>query len=679
MALTETDIKIIIAAELKKQGFDKAQKATSGLEKSFKKLGLAVTAAFSVQQVVAFGKASLKAFEEDQKAATRLAQTLKNLGLGFEDPRIQTYIANLERTSGVLDDQLRPALQSLLTTTGSVTTSQKLLATAIDVSRGSGEDLVTVANDLAQAYVGNTKGLKKYNLGLTQTELKGKSFNDLMTILNSQFAGQNAAYLETYAGKMDALNVAFANAQETIGKGLADAFILLAGDNGIGAATSAMEEFAQKTSDAIVGVATLINKLNTSFPTLGGKSILETLYAAAGGGFIDALAKIGKEQRIAPKPFATPMSISGATDTMARQDAARKKAEADAAKRAKALAALQTKVAKDQLAKEKATQQLKRAGTVFDMENIQIVAALQGKVTEEQRLRLLALLAINNDMADAADKLTQAILAVQSPAFNMLGITITASDNATTVVEKLIKAQTQLLLVSGGIADIPKAKNPFEDWDKVMKSIIDNLDTISKKIKELPTAPGTSAKTETTTTTVIPIIPVIPGGGVPGGGVPGGDLPGYTGYASTSTFPGDISVLTGSTIDALIADAYVSATMGGYGNTSLTSSANVLSSARLSAQLLAIQTQNKQTNDLAAARLEGQYQAIASLNKQTNDLAAARYAAMQRYYAPQTTPNVVVNVAGSVSTERDLVTTFTDALYEFQRSGGDIRLSAVAI
>ena len=663
MALTETDIKIIIAAELKKQGFDKAQKATSGLEKSFKKLGLAVTAAFSVQQVVAFGKASLKAFEEDQKAATRLAQTLKNLGLGFEDPRIQTYIANLERTSGVLDDQLRPALQSLLTTTGSVTTSQKLLATAIDVSRGSGEDLVTVANDLAQAYVGNTKGLKKYNLGLTQTELKGKSFNDLMTILNSQFAGQNAAYLETYAGKMDALNVAFANAQETIGKGLADAFILLAGDNGIGAATSAMEEFAQKTSDAIVGVATLINKLNTSFPTLGGKSILETLYAAAGGGFIDALAKIGKEQRIAPKPFTTPMSISGATDTMARQDAARKKAEADAAKRAKALAALQTKVAKDQLAKEKATQQLKRAGTVFDMENIQIVAALQGKVTEEQRLRLLALLAINNDMADAADKLTQAILAVQTPAFNMLGITISASDNATTVVEKLIKAQTQLFLLAGGIKDIPKAKNPFEDWDAVMKSIIANLDAISKRIREMPTIGS--------------------GGGAPSGG--GGGSSGNSGTGGDNSGNSGIGGSGGNTgVGGTGASTFVPSYGNqmqipiGFENTSLATDVNMLASMRYEAMYQDIKTTNALTNNLAAARYEAMYQAIKTQNQQTNDLAAARYAAMQRYYAPST-PTVVVNVAGNVTTERDLVTSITDSLYEFQRSGGDIRLSAVAI
>ena len=36
MALTESDIKIIIAAELKKQGFKDAEKATINLSKNFR-------------------------------------------------------------------------------------------------------------------------------------------------------------------------------------------------------------------------------------------------------------------------------------------------------------------------------------------------------------------------------------------------------------------------------------------------------------------------------------------------------------------------------------------------------------------------------------------------------------------------------------------------------------------
>jgi hypothetical protein len=80
-------------------------------------------------------------------------------------------------------------MQTLLTTTGSLVNSQKMLAQAVEISRGSGVELSTVVQDLNNAFVGNTKGLKKYNLGLTQAELKVASFADIQKKLNDQFSG----------------------------------------------------------------------------------------------------------------------------------------------------------------------------------------------------------------------------------------------------------------------------------------------------------------------------------------------------------------------------------------------------------------------------------------------------------------------------------------------------------
>jgi hypothetical protein len=489
MALTETDIKIVIAAELKKAGFDKAKKATDSLDKTFKKLGKTIGISLSATAIANFAKESIKAFQDDEKAARRLTQTLSNMGLAFEDPRMKAFIGNLESTSGVLDDQLRPAMQSLLTTTGSVTRSQELLTLALDISAGSGEDVVTVAQDLAKAYVGTTKGLQKYNLGLSKTELSSKSFVEIQDLLNKQFSGQNAARLDTFSGKVALLNVAFANSKEIIGKGLVDAFSELGGNNGIGGTTKAIEDFSNKIADAIVGVGLLISSIN-SIPGLGtaGRFIFSTQSIPVVGAWIDILANLGQASKNASKPFSTPMTISGQSDLYSKQDAARKKAEEAAAKRAKELAALQKKAELDRIKREKQAQQLKRAGSVFDLENIQIVAALQGKVTEAQRLRLVALLAINTDNADAADKLTKAILALQAPAINALGVTISTSDNAKTIIDRLVDAQTKLVLLNGGIANIPAAKNPFEGWTSVMAKIIGDLDTIAGKINNLPVA-----------------------------------------------------------------------------------------------------------------------------------------------------------------------------------------------
>ena len=483
MAMTETDIKIIIAAELKKQGFDKAQKATSGLDKSFKRLAATIAATFSATQIIAFGKAAVKAFSDDEKAARRLTNTLANMGLAFEDPRVKKFISDLEATSGVLDDKLRPAMQSLLTTTGSVTKSQELLTLALDIAAQTGIDLETVTSDLAKAYVGNTKGLSKYNLGLTKAELSAKSFSEIQDILNKQFSGANAAFLETYAGKVALLNVAFANMQETIGKSLVDAFQLLAGDNGIKSATDALADFGQEIADVITGITLLIDTLK-SIPGVG--LLLQLLLNMKNFGVLGVLGDLGKQNRLAPAPFTMPMTISGQTDFYTKQDDARKKADAAAAKRAKELAALQKKAERERLKREKEALQLKRANTIFDMENIQIVAAMQGRIDGEQRLRLVALLALNNGITEAAEKAATAVMAINAPALASLGVIVQAGDTITDVIGKLINAQAKTALVQMGITNIPKAKNPFEDWDSILKKIITDLDIIASKIKNMP-------------------------------------------------------------------------------------------------------------------------------------------------------------------------------------------------
>jgi len=160
------ELRIPIIGEFKGQkAFKQAASATSSLEKGVKKLGGVLTATFGAQQLLKFGKDAVKAFMEDEKAASRLAISVKNLGLAFETPRIEEFISKLSKSAGVSDDQLRPAMQKLLQTTGSVSKSTELLTQALDISRGSGVDYETVVNDLSAAYVGNTKGLKKYRCG----------------------------------------------------------------------------------------------------------------------------------------------------------------------------------------------------------------------------------------------------------------------------------------------------------------------------------------------------------------------------------------------------------------------------------------------------------------------------------------------------------------------------------
>jgi hypothetical protein len=409
----------------------KGQKQIGGFEKGVKKFAKVFAAAFSVTAITAFGKASVKAFAEDEKAAAKLTRTVTNLGLGFENARITKFISDLEQTAAVSDDVLRPAFQSLLTTTGSVEKSQKLLALALDISAGSGEDVATVAGDLSSAYVGQTKSLSKYRLGLSKAELQGKSFAEIQELLNKQFSGQNSARLETYAGKMEALKVAAGNAQEIIGKGIVDALSKLGDDKSIENLAANMEKAAKSTADVIRGIGVLAAKLKT-IPGFDSKD-WEYVYNIS---YLKFLQDLGAADAIKPKPFTTPMTISGSTDLAVKEAKARAAAEAAAAKRAKELLALQKKAA----LVEKNKLSLSKAAAVFDTNRISIAAALRATYDKETILRLEALQAIEEDNGDLALKKINELAALQKNADMAKLAGITQISNAT-----LEAINTQLL------------------------------------------------------------------------------------------------------------------------------------------------------------------------------------------------------------------------------------------
>lgn len=438
------ELRIPIIVENKgKKAFAETNKATATLEKGVKRLGGALAATFGAQQLLKFAKNAAKAFIEDEKAATRLAQSVKNLGLAFETPRIERFISELSAASGVTDDQLRPAMQRLLQTTGSVAKAQELLTQALDVSAGSGVDYETVVNDLSMAYVGQTRGLRKYSLGLSQAELKTMSFADVQERLTKQFSGANAAYLQTYAGKMQLLSTAAGEAQETIGKGLVDALSLLAGEgNTVQPLADSMAEFSLYTSDAIVGVALLIDKIK-KIPGVGNSNVVSKgsfamFPSLASLGILkkglDYVSKTGAEYRAMTTPvtqgYLGSMPV-GIYETPA-QVSARKKADADAAKRAKELAALQKK----NLDAQKKANALTKASKTLDLERIGATAALKGKLSETDRLSLQLQLALLDKNDALATKLSAEL-------------------------EAAVKRQNAL---AAALLATPKAPNPYADW-----------------------------------------------------------------------------------------------------------------------------------------------------------------------------------------------------------------------
>jgi hypothetical protein len=387
---------INIASKFDAKGFKQAETALGKLNGTAKKLAGSFGLAFGAAAITQYGKAAVKAFAEDEAAATRLTRAVDNLGIGFANPAITDYIAELEKSAAIADDVLRPAFQSLLTTTGSLTQSQKLLNDAIIISRASGIDLATVSEDLAKGYVGITKGLVKYNTGLTKAEIQSKSFSEILGVLLTQSAGAASDYLGTTAYSMDVLSIATGNASEIIGKGLVDAFARVGGGTEASDAAIAIENIAKALAGVTIATGTVIGGVTNVFKTL--KNLPKNIFQ----GFAGAQTGVNLGKTSTPTPQLSP--------TEKQRNAALGKLEADAAARAKKLAALQktaTKAQQDSL-------KLAKARAIFDLQKIQIEAALKGKISEEDAIRLKLMKAIEEENLTNIEKYQKALEVAQT-------------------------------------------------------------------------------------------------------------------------------------------------------------------------------------------------------------------------------------------------------------------------
>jgi len=386
---------INIASKFDAKGFKQAETALGKLASTTKKLAGAAGIAYGAAAITAYGKAAVKAFAQDEAAAVRLNRAVTNLGIGFANPAIADYIGKLEKSAAIADDILRPAFQSLLTTTGSLTKSQELLNNAITISRASGVDLATVSEDLAKGYVGITKGLSKYNTGLTRAELNTKSFSEILGVLLTRSAGAAEDYLTTTSYKMDVLSIATGNASEIIGEGLVEAFARIGGGTEASDAQIAIEGIAKAISGITIATGTALGGITNVLRTLKNlpKNIFQGFAGVQGG------VNLGS---VTPPP--------ALTLSQQKQQEALKAMEAAAIKRNKELLALKKKQLaiekqsltqkKLQAAIDKANLALGKGTEVFDMDKIQIAAALTnqaeqlGKATSASQV-----LQIANDIA----------------------------------------------------------------------------------------------------------------------------------------------------------------------------------------------------------------------------------------------------------------------------------------
>jgi hypothetical protein len=431
-------------------------KGTKKADDAFTKLGKKFLAVFSVTKVVQFGKASVQAFSDSTKEAQLLATQLNAVNLGFASPFINDFIDKLELATGVAGDKLTNAFISLSQATGDASTAQKILTTALDVSLGTGKDLQTVSNALQRAYKGETTALARLRIGYTTAELKGKKFDEVLEDLQTRFDGAAGKATDTFAGKMQRLAAAVEQAKEAFGEGLV---------SGLEDADVSIEEL----QEGIINLGKALGTLSAAVVEFGKdaedtfRGITESKAAKAVMALFEGLVR-GAGFIVTGELVPT---MDSASARLAGQQA-RKEAEQNRARlRAQnALTKAEKRTAIEKLNNEKKITSEKKKQNIeskiideinkrFEMDRIQIAAALGGQINDVERLRL---------------ELMQAILDEDVK-------------RAIILEGQLIKAEAaaaELALLLDSLDEM--VGNPFADWPGTITRIQELLKTLKIKI-----------------------------------------------------------------------------------------------------------------------------------------------------------------------------------------------------
>jgi hypothetical protein len=166
-------------------GLKKAKSGFGGLSKTLGAVGIGI----GIKQIADTLLDAAKAASADAKSTQLLnTQLIKNAGA--TDTAIianDKFIETLSLQTGIMDDDLRPAMGKLVRATGDVETAQDLLTLSLDAATVAGKPLDTVAQAMARAFTGNKTALIKLFPALKESK---DLFGDLEKIVGGAAIAQ---------------------------------------------------------------------------------------------------------------------------------------------------------------------------------------------------------------------------------------------------------------------------------------------------------------------------------------------------------------------------------------------------------------------------------------------------------------------------------------------------------
>jgi len=198
-----------------------AKQAESGFKKllgtfsQFKGLiGIGMGAGFT-----AFMKSTTEEMMAQQKADLALAEALRNVGIYSDETytRLKDLAGALQLTTSYSDDTIQ-SIEALFSRFGiAPEMMEKAITTTMDYARATGKDLKSAALDMAKASEGNLMMLQRYGIRIDETAFKTRGFAAVLDGVREKFGGAEAAYANTFAGRLQQLKNMFGDLQEQIG------------------------------------------------------------------------------------------------------------------------------------------------------------------------------------------------------------------------------------------------------------------------------------------------------------------------------------------------------------------------------------------------------------------------------------------------------------------------------
>ena len=530
------NVVIDIAAEFTgNKAFKQAESSTDKLIRSTKKLAGAIGIAFSAQAIVNFGRLAVKASLDQQAEQNRLNQLLK-VGVGATTQEIallNDQAKALERIGVVSGGNITQTQSQLATFNLQVKTIEALTPAILDYvtaekgATASTADFKSMTNGLAQALNGNFASLTRVGFVLDENTKKqiangteAERANALVQVLNSTYKDFNKNLRDTDAGQMQVLANSAQEATTIIGTGLIDALKALSKENSVDNLANDMERAALASADFLRGLGQ-IGSFQVNGETRSLIGLLTTpIRRSLSAGPLGAITRLGEQARLGGSggfPQGAPEQLTALSKYSTVLTKVVKNTKILTAEERKQLTAKRLKLAVD-----KANLALNKGEEIFDMDKIQIAAALTNQAEQLGKATSSAqVLQIANDTARLNVK--RSILALEDAIASKDEAAIVAATNKLNADLKVLGA---LSMQNVKLIDIKSILDSLKPVDLINQSNLDKaLASIQEMLRLLAQA-NTQAKA------------AIPTSASLGSGIPAGDY-----IAPISTAGGSIGAI----------------------------------------------------------------------------------------------------------------------------------------